>query len=159
MKTIRVAVSFLILLSFAGCNLGTPTATPPMQTTATESPTLNPSNEITSPVPAGPANVIFINGILLTMDDTLPAAQAVVVQGNKIIAVGTNEDILKYREANSIVIDLGGKTLVPGFIDAHQHRIRNGPSALGFADPSTLIQAAVQQGLTTIDELYVEESN
>jgi hypothetical protein len=53
-------------------------------------------------------------------------------------------------------VSLAGLTLAPGFIDAHQHRIGDGPSRLG-VEPKELIDDAISQGLTTIDELYVHE--
>jgi predicted amidohydrolase YtcJ len=54
------------------------------------------------------------------------------------------------------VVSLDGLTVVPGFVDAHQHRIGDGPGRLGVDGP-TLIEAAIAQGFTTIDELYVDE--
>jgi predicted amidohydrolase YtcJ len=56
---------------------------------------------------------------VLTLDDKRPAAQAVAIKGSKIIAVGKSKDILaRWKSEGTEVVDLAGKTLVPGFIDA-----------------------------------------
>ncbi len=68
-----------------------------------------------------PFSQIFINATVLTIDANNSVAEAVAVQGDRIVAVGSNEDILRFRSENTIVHDLNGKTLVPGFIDAHGH--------------------------------------
>ncbi len=62
---------------------------------------------------------IFYNGTLLTQDKNHPLAQALAVQAGKIAAVGTNEEILSLPAAQKI--DLAGRTLIPGFNDAHVH--------------------------------------
>jgi predicted amidohydrolase YtcJ len=66
---------------------------------------------------------IFINGTILTVDKEMTEAQAIAVKGGKIIAVGTKKEILKYRTSNSQVIDLKGKTLMPGFVETHSHPV------------------------------------
>lgn len=72
------------------------------------------------------ADTLLLNGELLTMDAAKPRAQALAVRGNRIVAVGSNAAIRKLRTAHTRVIDLGGKTVVPGLIDAHIHAIRGG---------------------------------
>ncbi|HHV07761.1 MAG TPA: amidohydrolase [Firmicutes bacterium] len=64
--------------------------------------------------------MILCNGKVVTMDPELPFAEAVVVIDDKINFVGSNEDAFN-QFPNSKKIDLGGKTLVPGFIDSHCH--------------------------------------
>lgn len=64
---------------------------------------------------------IFINGNVLTVDKNMTEVQAVAVQGNKIVAVGTNQEILKFKTGDTQVIDLNGKTLMPGFVETHSH--------------------------------------
>jgi len=63
---------------------------------------------------------IYYNADVLTMDEMLPNAEAVVVKDGKITFVGTNEEALKQKDGAEI-IDLGKNTLLPGFIDAHSH--------------------------------------
>jgi predicted amidohydrolase YtcJ len=64
---------------------------------------------------------IFINGKVLTVDEDFSVAEAVAVTGNKIMAVGSTEDISGLAGANTQVIDLDGKTMTPGLIDNHNH--------------------------------------
>ncbi len=103
------------------------------------------------------ADVIFDDANVITMDDDNPRAQAVAIRGSTILAVGTSEDISGYQGPATTVVGLAGRTITPGFIDAHQHRIGDGPAALGLDSPGPLIDAAIAQGWTTIDELYVDE--
>ena len=61
------------------------------------------------------ADSIYINGDIITIDDQKPAAQAVAVKEGKIIKVGSNDEILALKGKTTQVIDLTGKTMVPGF--------------------------------------------
>ena len=58
---------------------------------------------------------------VITMDAANPRAQAVAIAGDRIFAVGSNEDILNLATARTRKIDVAGRTVVPGFIDAHTH--------------------------------------
>ena len=76
-----------------------------------------------APPPAPPppplSDIIFTNGDVITLDDKRPAAQAVAVKGTRIIAVGKAKEILaRWKSEGTEVVDLAGKTLVPGFVDA-----------------------------------------
>lgn len=73
----------------------------------------------------------FINGKVYTVNDNQPTAQAVVVEQNKIIFVGSNEDAKKFIDPSTNVIDLKGKLMLPGFIDNHVHFITGGFYLLG----------------------------
>jgi hypothetical protein len=68
-----------------------------------------------------PAEVIFENGKFITLDAGRPEAEAVAVRGGRFLAVGSREEIGKYRGEGTEVIDLIGATAVPGLIDAHEH--------------------------------------
>lgn len=72
------------------------------------------------------ADLIITNGKIITLNDQQSFAQAVAVSGNKILAVGTNKEILKLKTAGSVVIDAMGKTVIPGLYDSHLHVIRGG---------------------------------
>jgi predicted amidohydrolase YtcJ len=76
------------------------------------------------------ADSILRGGEIVTVNEQQPQAEAVAVRGGKIIAVGDDDDVMKLRGPNTRVIDLGGKTLVPGFIDAHGHIFNAGIQAL-----------------------------
>jgi len=73
----------------------------------------------------------FINGKVYTVNGNQPLAQAVVVDGNKIVFVGSDEDAKKLIDASTEVIDLKGKLMLPGFIDNHVHFITGGFYLLG----------------------------
>ncbi len=71
--------------------------------------------------PSAPASQAFINGNIITMDADQPSAEAVLIHGQKIVAVGSNQKIQAQISSDTIIHDLRGKTLAPGFIDAHGH--------------------------------------
>jgi len=74
------------------------------------------------PEPASPADTIYFGGDIVTINDDQPSVEAVAVTGGKIAAVGTRADVEKLHKGRSTaLIDLGGKTLLPAFVDAHGH--------------------------------------
>ena len=64
-------------------------------------------------------DTILHNGKVITIDADLSIASAVAVDGSDIVAVGGEELLEQYKSPNTL--DLGGKVLVPGFIDTHTH--------------------------------------
>lgn len=68
-----------------------------------------------------PATLVLNNGQVITVDDAMPAAQAIAVRGDLIVALGTNADINRYVGPNTRVIDLKGQMAMPGFIESHGH--------------------------------------
>jgi predicted amidohydrolase YtcJ len=69
----------------------------------------------------GTADLILSNGKIITVDDQFSIAQAVAVRGDRIVAVGTNEEVNRLQGANTRRIDLQGRAVVPGLIDNHAH--------------------------------------
>lgn len=69
------------------------------------------------------ADYIFVNGDILTMEDENPYAEAVAVCDRQIIFVGNKEEAMTYRDNQTELIDLNGKTLIPGIIESHSHPI------------------------------------
>ncbi len=68
------------------------------------------------------ADSIYTGGTIITVNDAQPTAQAVAVKDGKILAVGSRADVEKaHKGADTRSIDLGGKTLLPGFVDSHGH--------------------------------------
>jgi predicted amidohydrolase YtcJ len=67
------------------------------------------------------ADLVFINGNVYTVSDTQPHAEAVAVVGDRIVFVGTNAGAQKLVGKNTRVIDLAGKTVLPGLTDSHHH--------------------------------------
>src|ERR1700704_1383877 len=70
------------------------------------------------------ADTILTNGKIITVDNRFTIAQAVAVRGERIVAVGTNQDITRRAGPGTKRIDLGGKAVIPGLIDAHAHIMR-----------------------------------
>ena len=101
-------------------------------------------------------NYIFYNGTVLTMEALQPIVEAVAVMGNKIMAVGNESDAFLYADSNTELIDLQGKTLVPGFIDSHSHWIgdRGSTNTTEFND---VIDSLISYGWTSISELFVNQ--
>ncbi len=73
-----------------------------------------------------PADIVFLGGSVITMDRARPAATAVAVGGGRIMAVGDERAILELEGPRTRRIDLGGRTLLPGFTDAHCHPVLAG---------------------------------
>ncbi|MFO0990814.1 MAG: amidohydrolase family protein [Hyphomicrobiales bacterium] len=76
------------------------------------------------------ADKIYSGGPILTMNDAAMRAEAVGVKDGRIIAVGKADDVMKLKGAATQVIDLQGRTLIPGFFDAHGHVMAVGLQAL-----------------------------
>ena len=71
--------------------------------------------------PQAPAHQVFINGNVLTMDANNTVAEALSTKGELIEAVGSTDEIMALVGDDTEIIDLRGRTLLPGFIDAHGH--------------------------------------
>jgi len=76
------------------------------------------------------ANAIYTGGDIITINDSQPSAEAIAIKDGKILAVGAKADVLKHKGTATKMVDLGGKTLLPGFIDAHGHVFNTGLLAL-----------------------------
>ena len=74
-----------------------------------------------------PADLLYVNGRIYTLDKDKQVGQALAIRGGRIVAVGTQPDLQKSVRAKQ-TIDLGGRTVLPGFIDSHAHLM-----SLGFA--------------------------
>lgn len=64
---------------------------------------------------------LYYNGVVVTMDPDRPQAQAVLVRDGRIAAVGSDEELRSQAGEGAALVDLDGRALVPGFIDAHTH--------------------------------------
>ena len=76
------------------------------------------------------ADTIYRNGTIITVDDEASIAEAVAVKDGKILAVGGEEKVLAHQGDTTEVVDLEGRTMTPGFIDAHGHLKNVGFQAL-----------------------------
>ena len=67
------------------------------------------------------ADTIYKDGNIITINDAQPSAHALAVKDGLILAVGSDAEVLKYKNPETVVVELKGNTLVPGFVDAHSH--------------------------------------
>ena len=74
-----------------------------------------------APQASGDADLIFYNGKVVTVDDDFRIAQAVAVKGDRIIAVGSDGEVRELASPGAKMIDLKGKTVLPGLMDSHVH--------------------------------------
>jgi len=72
------------------------------------------------------ADLILINGHITTLDNIHPHVSAVAIKDGCFLAVGTEKEVMAYRENSTNVIDLHGRTVIPGLNDSHTHVIRGG---------------------------------
>lgn len=136
-------VLFLAACFLAGCNgkdngstdLGAHDSTPADLQTADAPP---------------PAELVLTNGNVITMNPAQPSAEAIAVSGGKIVAVGKAQEIEKLVGPKTQKIDLGGKTVTPGFIDVHMHLLAAGQveGVLDFrltSEKSEILQMVTQE--------------
>ena len=74
------------------------------------------------------ADLILHNGKIITMDKKIPIVEAVAIKKNKIIAIGSDDEILKLKTGRTRVVNLKGKLTLPGFNDSHLHFLSGGKS-------------------------------
>lgn len=72
------------------------------------------------------ADIIFFNGDLHTVDRENPRANAVAIKDGKFVAVGSDAEIMAFRGDGTQLVDLQGRTVIPGLNDSHLHLIRGG---------------------------------
>jgi predicted amidohydrolase YtcJ len=97
------------------------------------------------------ATIIYYNGDIVTVDQDMSYAEAVAVKDGKIIAVGSEDDIMKLAGSETQKIDLEGKTMVPGFVDAHGHFSMVGISLLN----EVQLQSPPAGSIKNIDDMIV----
>lgn len=76
------------------------------------------------------ADLVLIGGKVVTVDENNSVTQALAVKGDKILALGSNEEIRRLVDSKTKVIDLQGQTAIPGFIDGHAHFLGLGYSKM-----------------------------
>ena len=95
------------------------------------------------PASAQSPETILVNGKILTVDAQSSVREALAIRGGRITALGTSAEMRKLAGSQSRVIDLGGRTVIPGLIDSHLHAIR---AALSFTTEVNWI------GVRTLEE-------
>ena len=106
-----------------------------------------------SEAPEVAADLVLLNGNVITVDSDTPKAEALAVKGDRILAVGSSDDISGYVAASTRVVDLAGQTAIPGFIEGHGHYTSFGGSLLtldfryssSFADIVSMVAEAAAE--------------
>ena len=100
---------------------------------------------------------VYYNGDFVTVNEAAPKAEAVLVRGGIIVAIGSNDEILAQKDADATMIDLEKNTVLPGFIDGHSHTAnaisslpKYYPPPVGDIDSKEKLLAAVKK--TMADE-------
>ncbi|NLY28778.1 MAG: amidohydrolase [Alcaligenaceae bacterium] len=83
-----------------------------------------------SPAMGQVADQIWSGGPVVTINDAQPVAQAVAVKDGRILAVGSSEELQKHRGDQTQMMDLKGRAMLPGFVDAHGHAFMIGIQAM-----------------------------
>ncbi len=100
------------------------------------------------------ADIIYTGGPVLTMSDAAPRAEAVAVSDGRVLAVGAQADVMRHQGKSTDMVDLAGRTLIPGFVDAHGHVFLVGiqarsanllPAPDGEVNDITTLQRVLQQ--------------
>ena len=102
--------------------------------------------------PAPVDKQLFVNGVILTMDDYDTITDAVLVERDRIVATGT-EEVLKNQVDDAQIVDLEGKALIPGFIDTRGHFFcskMNISFADGLDELSENVQKYIVHGVTSV---------
>lgn len=73
-----------------------------------------------------PATLVLRGGLVLTMDPARPRAEALALRGDRIVAVGADREVARFVGPETEVIELAGKTAIPGFIESHGHLLNLG---------------------------------
>jgi predicted amidohydrolase YtcJ len=106
------------------------------------------------PLRANPADMLLVNGRIVTLDGASSINEALAIAGDRITATGSSGEIRKLAGADTKIIDLGGRTVIPGLIDSHIHLIRAGfryagevdwTGATGIADAIERLRAAADR--------------
>ena len=103
---------------------------------------------IAAPASAQAPDTILINGKIVTLDSRSTMAMGLAITNGRIAAAGSNDEVRKLAGPATRVIDLGGRTVIPGLIDSHLHAIR---AALSFSTEVNWIGArSIEEGLGRI---------
>ena len=91
------------------------------------------------------ADMIFKNGVVITVDSENSLCEAVAVKGNKIVYVGDSAGVEMWLGPDTRIIDLAGRALLPGFIDSHMHLGMTGQNAAVIIDCNSNKVTSIRQ--------------
>jgi hypothetical protein len=104
-----------------------------------------------------PADILIVHAKIYTVDEKKPWAQSLAVRKGKIVAVGSDEQVERYRGIGTKMIDAGGKLVLPAFTDSHIHLTDGGLSLkrVNLEDAKDL--ADIQNRLRTYADAHPED--
>ncbi len=100
------------------------------------------------PAAAQAPDMILVNGKVVTLDAGAKVVSAIAISGNLIAAVGDDASVRRLAGPSAVVVDLGGRTVVPGLIDSHIHALRSGLTYSIETDWSAI--SSLEEGLAAI---------
>ena len=153
------------IATISGCRPSpSPTATPSAPASVLSMLTPTVQGEITegpstpdggSGTPLDLADIIYYNGDVITLEQE-GVLQAIVIKDDTILAVGSNEDMLNLQGSATAVIDLQGRTLLPGFVEGHSHIVGNQKEGISLDEAQ---EVALSFGWTTLNELRMNSDS
>jgi predicted amidohydrolase YtcJ len=144
----------MMVLTACSGTTATDTTSAELPTASTTSPDPSaPTTSISPPTPNDPPDLILHNGNVLTVDDGFTIVEAIAVTDGDVSAVGTSVDLLALAGSDTKVVDLGGRTVMPGFVDPHTHHMQvAAPNLDGMLDGQAFM---IEGGTTTNGEPHV----
>ena len=146
-------ISLIVCFGISACTASQSTQVPLNTGTPSQTEIPVPVETVSPVIPtptAEPADTIFYNGNLITIEGSQPVAEAIALRDGLILAVGTSEDILALQGSGTRVVDLQGQTLMPGFIDGHNHLMVNLPSDITLDEGQAI---ALRYGFTSMNDM------
>ena len=97
------------------------------------------------PQTTAPADLVVVNGVVITVDEALPKAEGVAVRGDRIVAIGSSADVRRFVGPATQLVDLKGQLVIPGFVEGHAHFLGVGEAQLNLKlMPATSWEQIVQ---------------
>jgi hypothetical protein len=151
----RSVLAVLFGLALVACDGGgAATTTVEGRTTTSQSvvtsTTVVESTTTTKLSPDSPADLILVGGPIVTMDPDIGTVEAIAIEGDTIVAVGSASDIARYGGPDTVVIELDGRTVSPGFVDAHTHILTD----MGGIEAGQFL--ALSNGITSVADASIE---
>lgn len=153
-RAMVVAIAVVLLTALSACSPRstpaiTPTKPPMTQPKTTDQPaTAHPEEIATGSSP----DLIFYNGVILTMRDSPERVEALAVKGEKILTMGSEAEILPTADSSTVMVNMEGRTLMPGFVDPHTHLFNDA----GYLDTDLAgtQDLALSNGITTLANMF-----
>jgi predicted amidohydrolase YtcJ len=100
----------------------------------------------------GERAVILRGGPILTVDETCPVAEAIAIRGSRILGVGSATDVKRHYTADTEILDLEGRAVLPGFVEPHVHVLMSALAAHWWLDVTPLALPSKEQVLAAVGE-------